>query len=424
MTGEPIPQASAATFLDDFAVLSGIGATGNGGVERQAGTAEDAAMRTWLTSWLHRRGFRVTVDAIGNLFGVLELHPGAPTVLVGSHLDSQPLGGRYDGAYGVLAGAHAAHRAAESLRGPGPVPRFNVGVVDWFNEEGSRFKPSMMGSGVFTGLLPLDRALATTDEAGVSVAAALDVLGGPGPGGLTEIAAYAEVHIEQGPGLEAAGVTIGAVDTTWCANKYEVVVRGAQSHTGSTPMAMRHDALLGAAHLVVALNDLTREFPVEHLHTSVGELHVQPNSPVVVAREVHLLMDLRAPSSATLDVAFPLLQKTIADIERRTAVSIDIVSSNTWRSAPFPPAGVQLVEQLATEHGLSSMRVPTLAGHDATNLKEQVPTVLFFVPSIGGISHSELESSTDNDLLAGLAVLTDLLVRLAHDGFPSPDETA
>ncbi len=405
-------------FLDDFAALSEIGATGNGGVDRQAGTADDGRMRAWLTSWLEARDFRVDEDEIGNLFGTLELVPGAPTVMVGSHLDSQPLGGKYDGAYGVLAGAHAVKTVVDRMRVAGMNPKFNIGVIDWFNEEGSRFKPSMMGSGVLTGLLPLEKALGTADSAGVTVAAALAGIGAGGTGTLGEIAAYAEIHIEQGPSLEAAGVTIGAVDTTWCAYKYEVIVEGAQSHTGSTPMAARHDALLGAAHLVVALNELIKAFPVEQLHTSVGEFYVEPNSPVVVPREVRLLMDMRATSSNILDKAFPMLQKRISEIEKIAAVSIRIVSSSIWQSGPFLPGGVELVERVAEEHGLTTMRVPTLAGHDATNMKERVPTLLFFVPSVGGISHSELELTTTDDLVAGLSVLEDVLAHLVEHGFP------
>ena len=409
-------------FLDDFASLSEIGATGNGGVDRQAGTADDGRMRAWLTDWLKAHGFSVDEDEIGNLFGTVELLSGAPTVMVGSHLDSQPLGGKYDGAYGVLAGAHAVNAVVERIRATGITPKFNIGVIDWFNEEGSRFKPSMMGSGVLTGLLPLEKALGTTDATGVTVATALADMGAGGTGRLGEIAAYAELHIEQGPSLEAAGIKIGAVDTTWCAYKYEVIVEGAQSHTGSTPMAARHDALLGAAHLVVALNELTKAFPVEQLHTSVGEFYVEPNSPVVVPREVRLLMDMRAASSGILDEAFPKLQRRIAEIEEIAAVSIRIVSSSIWQSGPFLPGGVELVERIAGEHGLTSLRVPTLAGHDATNMKERVPTLLFFVPSVGGISHSELEFTTDDDLVSGLSVLEDVLAHLVEHGFPEGGE--
>jgi len=406
-----------ADFLADFAVLSAIGATPGGGVERQAATAEDGQMRDWFSRWLRDRGFEVRTDPVGNLIGLCELAAGAPYILVGSHLDSQPLAGRFDGAYGVLAGAHAAYRVTEALRAAGTEPRFNLAVIDWFNEEGSRFKPSMMGSGVHTGVLPLAAALATRDPRGISVREALADIGYLGTGTLPEVAGYAEVHIEQGPGMEASGTTIGAVDRTWCANKYEVVVTGEQSHTGSTPMAMRRDALLSAARLVVAVNELTASVGDGELHTSVGELTVEPNSPVVVAREVRLLMDIRSSDSGLNARAFALLEQRIADIEAATRTSIDIVSRSVWASGPFPASGIKLVEEVADELALPRGRVATLAGHDATNMNAVVPTLLFFVPSAGGISHAEREFTRDEDLVAGLSVMTGVLGRLARDGF-------
>ncbi|HEY8295337.1 MAG TPA: M20/M25/M40 family metallo-hydrolase, partial [Micrococcaceae bacterium] len=224
-------------FLTDFYRLSEFGATEAGGVDRQAASAPDGAQRAWLASQLHSRGFSVRYDAIGNQFGMLELTPGVPYVLVGSHLDSQPLGGRYDGAYGVLAATHAAFRLAESWMRDGKVPQYNLAVVNWFNEEGCRFKPSMMGSSVFTGKLGLDDALDTVDAAGIRVRDALEAIGTRGDFAGPEAAFYAEIHIEQGRTLEKSGVTIGMVDSNWAANKYEFVVHGEQGHTGSTVMA-------------------------------------------------------------------------------------------------------------------------------------------------------------------------------------------
>jgi N-carbamoyl-L-amino-acid hydrolase len=417
LAAHPTEPAGGAEFLADFAVLSAIGATPGGGVERQAGSAEDGQMRDWFSRWLRDRGFDVRVDPVGNLIGLLELVAGAPYIAVGSHLDSQPRAGKYDGAYGVLAGAHAVYQVSEALRASGAEPRFNLAVVDWFNEEGSRFKPSLMGSGVHTAALPLDRALATRDPRGISVREALADIGYLGAGTMPEIAGYAEVHIEQGPGMEASGTRIGAVDRTWCANKYEVVVTGEQSHTGSTPMPMRRDALLGAAHLVVAVNELTGSFDEGQLHTSVGELTVEPNSPVVVAREVRLLMDIRSRTSDLNAEAFALLEGRIAEIEAATRTSIDIVSRSIWASGPFPASGIKLVEEVADALALPRGRVPTLAGHDATNMNAVVPTLLFFVPSVDGISHCEREFTRDEDLVAGLSVMTGVLDRLARHGF-------
>jgi beta-ureidopropionase / N-carbamoyl-L-amino-acid hydrolase len=406
-------QPNDRDFLDDFAALSAIGATPAGGVERQAATAEDGQTRAWFTDLLGAHGFAVERDAIGNIYGLHEFTPGAPYVLFGSHLDSQPLAGRFDGAYGVLAALHAASRVVAAHRSAGTVPLHNIAVVDWFNEEGSRFKPSMMGSAVVTGKLDLRHALDTTDPQGVTVAEALAAIAGTGDGDLPQLAAYGEIHIEQGPSMDESGVRIGAVAETWCAYKYEVVVLGEQGHTGSMRMADRRDALLGAAHLITAVNDLIEHFPAETLHTTVAELYVEPNSPVTIAREVRMLIDLRAETTELLESAYARLESRMRDIERATRTEIVIRSRSVWRSAPFDETGVRLVESIAEDLDLPAARVKTLAGHDATNVKDATPTVLVFVPSVGGISHNEREFTRDEDLVAGVAVFERVVAALA-----------
>ncbi|WP_308797872.1 M20 family metallo-hydrolase [Agromyces silvae] len=400
------------SFLDDFRTMSTFGATPGGGVERQAASAADGETRRWFGGWLAEQGFRVEVDAIGNIFGLLELVPGAPYVLVGSHLDSQPLAGRFDGAYGVLAGAHAARSVRDRAAAEGATPRFNVAVVDWFNEEGSRFKPSMMGSAVHIGRLPLETALATTDPRGVSVADALDAIGGRGEFTGLDVSAYAEIHVEQGRELEATGTTIGLVASTWTAQKLEVVVTGEQAHTGAAPMADRRDALFGAAKLIVAVRELIDGFEVEQLHTAVSEMYLDPNSPVALAREVRMLVDIRSPRQDLLETAVARLRTTIGSIAAEARVEIDIVDVVEWSSGPFLEAGVLLAGEEAARLGYSHRRSATVAGHDATNLKEVVPTVMLFVPSVDGISHNEREFTSDDDLLAGLDVLQSVLYRL------------
>lgn len=404
---------SHAAFLADFETMSGFGATAGGGVDRQAATADDAAVRGWFAGLLGAHGFAVRRDAIGNLYGLAEFTPGAPYVLFGSHLDSQPLAGKYDGAYGVLAAAHAASRVVAAHRAAGTAPKYNIAVVDWFNEEGCRFKPSMMGSGVVTGKLALEAALATVDPRGVTVGEALDAIGERGEFEPPRVVGYGEIHIEQGPSMDESGVTIGAVAETWCAYKYEVVVRGEQGHTGSMRMADRRDALLGAAHLITAVNDLIEGFPVEALHTTVSELYVEPNSPVTIAREVRMLVDLRAETTDILEEAFAALRARIEQIQERTRTTIEIVSSSIWRSGPFVEAGVRLVEDAAHALGHSVTRVKTLAGHDATNVKDVAPTVLVFVPSVGGVSHNEREFTSDDDLVAGLDVFERVVAAIA-----------
>ncbi|WP_407547708.1 M20 family metallo-hydrolase [Streptomyces sp. Pv4-95] len=406
--------AQDTAFLEDFTTLSAFGSTPGGGVERQAATAADGEQRAWLHQWLTDRGFEVHYDSVGNQFGLFTFTPGAPYVLSGSHLDSQPLGGRYDGAYGVLASAHAAYRAVQRRRASDDAPRYNVAVVNWFNEEGSRFKPSMMGSSVFTGKLSAGTALATTDPAGTTVESALREIGTIGDHAGPEVASYAEIHIEQGRGLEDAGTTIGLVESTWAARKYQVVVRGEQSHTGSTIMADRRDALFGASLLVVGVRELAEQSKDTPLHTSVSEMAVLPNSPVVVAREVRMHVDLRSPDEALLDAAAKKLAESLPGVEERASVSIELVQTHGWGVAQFPAAGVELAAEVAEELGLSHQRVMTIAGHDSVNMKDVAPAVMLFVPSVDGISHNEGEFTQDSEICAGTDQLAEVLHRLMN----------
>lgn len=409
---EPDPtkfSGADAAFLQDFATLCTFGATAGGGVERQAGSAADGEQRAWLTRILHNKGFAVSFDQVGNQFGLLEANPGAPYVLVGSHLDSQPTAGRYDGAYGVLAAAHAAFRLAAEWQADGTAPRYNLAVVNWFNEEGARFKPSMMGSSVYTGKMTPEDALATTDAAGVTVREALEATAGLGEGSGPEAAYAAEIHIEQGRSMERDGITIGVVDSNWAANKYQFEVHGEQGHTGSTVIADRRDALLGASMLVVAAREIADHFADGALHTSVGQLDVYPNSPVVVPSLVTLLLDLRSADEEILAAADRMLHNRIGQIERAARVEIRKTGSHCWPVTPYQPEGVALAEKTVANRGLAYARVKTLAGHDSTNLKDIVPTVMLFVPSVEGISHNEHEYTTDQDIISGLHVLTDVV---------------
>ena len=396
-------------FMADFQELSAHGATPGGGVDRQAGTMADHAARAWLTRWLDSHGFQVRFDAIGNQFGLLEFIPGAPWVLTGSHLDSQPLAGRFDGAYGVLAAAHATREAAQRVASGDLIPTCNVAVVNWFNEEGSRFTPSMMGSAVFTRKLDLDHALSTRDAFGVTVAEALDDAGMAFDFEPPPIAAYAEIHIQQGRSLEASGTTIGLVDRTWAASKYRVVVTGEQSHTGATAMVDRRDALYGAALIVVLARTLSEEAPEGALHASVSQFDLAPNSPVTIARRVELNLDLRSPLESVLHRANARLVEAVGEIERRARVSVEITLTHQWGLLSYHPEGVDLARSAAERLGLSHTEVMTAAGHDSTNLKDVVPTVMLFVPSVDGISHHEAEQTYDQDCIDGVALLTEVV---------------
>lgn len=418
MTG--IREHAGSEFLADFDTLSQFGRTAGGGVERQAGSEADAEQRSWFADWLRAHDFDVVADGIGNQFGLWEHTPGAAWILVGSHLDSQPLAGRFDGAYGVLAAAHAGVRVRKRFLEAMTLPPLNLAVTNWFNEEGSRFKPSMMGSGVFTRKLSLPHALSTADHSGTTVGEVLDAMGQRGEHSFAQVAGYAEIHIEQGRVLEQEQTTIGVVDATWAAHKLDIVVRGEQSHTGSTVMAERRDAVLGAAMLVVAVRDLSDKYSWAPLHTSVSEMHVLPNSPVVVAREVRMHVDLRSSDPDAVAAALAELDLAIASAEERARVTVERQGTHEWSVREYPATGVALAEDSADALGLSHRRIMTIAGHDSTNMNELYPTVMLFVPSVDGVSHNEGEYTRPEDACAGVDVLTEVVHRMVSGELARP----
>lgn len=213
--------------------------------------------------------------------------------------------------------------------------------------------------------------------------------------------------------MEEDGVTIGLVNATWAAHKFDFTITGEQAHSGSTLMADRKDALLGAARLVVAARELVDDFEPGALHTACGELYVYPNSPVVVASEVRLLLDLRSPSAQVIRDAHASLMRTIEKVQSEDRVKIEIVAEHSWDQNPYSEDGVELARGVAEKLGLPHDRVMTVAGHDSTNMKDAVPTVMLFVPSVKGISHNLEEFTHDSDLVAGVDHLTDVLRELA-----------
>ena len=396
-------------FLADFAAMSSFGATSGGGIDRQAASTGDIAVRAWFGEKVTEYGGRVVFDEIGNQFGIFEFTRDAPYVLVGSHLDSQPLAGRFDGSYGVLAGLHAVARNADALRSLPEPPTVNLAVVNWFNEEGSRFSPSMMGSAVYTGTLDIAEARTATDLRGVTVEDAQrkadwsPVVAGDD---VPKASAYLEIHVEQGKELEKAHVPIGLVTSTWGARKFQITVRGEQGHTGSTLMTDRQDALFGAALVITSVRHMTEELEPEVLQASVSTMEVLPNSPVTISREVRMNLDLRSPDAATLTRAQERIGDIVNAAEREAKVSVELELTHSWDLNPYPVAGVELARSVAEKIGFPYREVRTVAGHDSTNMKETLPTVMLFIPSVNGISHNEREYTSDEDMLAGLTMLT------------------
>lgn len=407
-------QATLTDFLSSWREVEQIGATEAGGVERQAATPQDKETRDWFRAFAAARGWETRVDGIGNLFALVELTPGAPYILSGSHLDSQPRGGRFDGAYGVIAALHAAERAQAHFAETGTTPRFNIAVVDWFNEEGGRFAPSIMGSSVYTGLKDREEMLAVTDLDGVTVREALSAIGYLGDDEPPTPAGYVEIHIEQGRILEREGIALGAVDSSWYTQKLDVEILGEQSHTGATLMEDRRDALYAASFVIIAFNEITKEYAPEALVSSVGQIVVEPNSPIVVNRRVHLVGDLRANDPQIVKDARDKLMARCQEIAEAHDLRIIATDFDIRPNLYFPEEGVELQEKVASDLGVEIRRIQTMAGHDSIAMNTMVPSVMMFIPSIDGVSHCEREFTSDEDLLVGLEALTGMLVRLAE----------
>ncbi|EPX86015.1 Zn-dependent hydrolase [Salipiger mucosus] len=392
--------------------VSEFGSTGDGGVDRPVLTDAHKAARDWFCGELRARGYEVLVDDIGNLFGRLELAgPGAPLVMVGSHLDSQPRGGRFDGAYGVVA----ALAAVESWRREAEAPACNYVIVDWMNEEGARFQPSLLGSSVYAGGLTRDFALARTDRDGLSVGAELERIGYMGSDPAPQPDLYLEIHIEGDSKMEAAGARIAPFIRHWGALKVRIEVTGEQNHTGPTPMEDRRDAVLGAAYIVAKVRELA-DTASDTLYTSVARLDVSPNSPNIVPGKAVLFCELRAPEPAMLEWSEAELRAALPGLAEKAAVEAEIVSVDRRPAGRFDARLVALAERAADDFGYPKMRIDTIGGHDAVAVNAVLPAIVVAVPSVGGVIHRNDEYTSPEDLVAGGDVLLDMIRRIDRAG--------
>ncbi|SFJ83954.1 allantoate amidohydrolase [Bradyrhizobium sp. cf659] len=402
------------TVLHDlFANFAAIGATDDGGVCRLAATALDKQARDLFLREIGNRGLVPRIDAVGNMFGVAILDPALDDVVItGSHLDSQPTGGRYDGAYGVLAGLLAVEAIRERcLANPGAARR-NLAVANWTNEEGARFQPSLTGSSVFAGSLSLPDAYACADGDGVTLGAALAAIGYRGVTPLEyRPVRYVELHVEQGDRLERVSGDIAAVSGAWMTRKISVVFEGDYSHTGPMPMPMRRDALRAAARAIEALYvEVARE--EAGAHASAARISVYPNSPNVVAGRARVWFEIRHEEEAVVVAISDRFLERIEREAREIGVGISIAADDR-RSAPLlDPAGVELILAVASDLGCKAMTVKTITGHDALAIQKRIPASLIFVPSQGGLSHNPREFTAPEALDKGYAVLVETLWRM------------
>jgi N-carbamoyl-L-amino-acid hydrolase len=393
--------------------LAQFGAIAGGGVDRPALSPAETEAKRHIIGWARARGYEVSTDEAANLF---VRRPGrnasAAPVLTGSHIDSQPRGGRFDGIYGVLAGLEVL----AALDDAGAATVRPIDVVAWTNEEGSRFDPACTGSMVFTGYKGLADLAAATDGAGVrlrdalaeSLAAFPDLdrrVRGP------SVAAYVEAHIEQGPVLEARGMDVGAVTGIQGSRRFVCEFEGETAHAGTAPLALRRDAVQAAVRALAALNAVMEDAS-DVLRYTVGRIQVEPNSPNSVARRTLFSIDLRHPDGAEL----ARRADAIARVSAAAAPPCGVKVTQTFRFDPctFDPAIVDLVDRSAGALGLARMRMPSGAFHDAGLLSGFCPTGMIFVPCLKGISHNEAEYASPDQLAAGARVLAAAVHELAN----------
>ncbi|WP_285411985.1 Zn-dependent hydrolase [Variovorax sp. efr-133-TYG-130] len=393
--------------------LAQFGATEKGGVCRIALTDLDRQGRDLFVRWVREAGCEVRVDAIGNIFARRAGRNNAlPPVTTGSHIDTQPTGGKFDGNYGVLAGLEVI-RCLNDAEVETEAP---LEIAVWTNEEGSRFVPVMMGSGVFAGAFTLEHALAQCDNDGVSVSDALAAIGyaGSTPASATAspMGAYFEAHIEQGPVLEANERVIGVVEGALGQRWYDVVVQGMEAHAGPTPMALRKDALLAAAELVIEVNRIALAH-APHGRGTVGWIDNYPNSRNVIPGRVKLSVDLRAADDVVLSAMDAELKEAVQRIATKGKVEMSVEQVVYFQPQPFTPKLVSAVREAAQAQGMTWMNVISGAGHDAVYLARVCPAAMIFVPCLDGISHNEIEDAQPDHLEAGCNVLLQAMLQSA-----------
>ncbi len=392
--------------------MARIGGTAGGGVHRLTLTDDDRRARDLFVKWLREINLEITVDEMGNIFGRREGRTShLPPVLCGSHLDTQPNGGRFDGILGVMGALEVMRTLVEN----GVQTERPLVIVDWTNEEGTRFSPAMLGSGVWAGKFDRDWAYGRTDIAGKKFGEELEKIGyrGKTPARKWPVQAYYEFHIEQGPVLDKLGKTIGLpqgiVGILW----HDIFVEGKANQAGPTPMEGRNDALCAAAEMILKVNELPEKMGGKMVAT-VGEIHNLPNSRNIIPDRVRFTMDMRAWDYDLMDRALQEIKKVFqACAENRGCL---VRTEEVWRLRPtvFDSALVKTVEEVAKHLGHSSHPMVSGAGHDAAYVAQVFPTAMIFVPSIGGRSHVEVENTRWEDCEAGANVLLQCILHSAN----------
>lgn len=404
-------QIDSARLWGTIHETARFGATAKGGVRRLTLSREDKEVRDWFRKACEEAGLEVHVDALGSIFGLRKGRDmSKPAVGFGSHLDTQPTGGKFDGILGTLG----ALEVMRTLNNAGIETEAPLCIVNWTNEEGSRFAPAMMASAAYVGDFTTDDILSRKDAEGVTVKQALDGIGyrGDKPVGFQKLGCFVELHIEQGPILEAENKSIGIVDSGQGVLWYDGKITGFESHAGSTPMGLRRDALATLSEIVLAVESIANKHGPNAVGT-VGEAVIAKPSRNVIPGEVAFTVDCRSADGAIMEALDKDLCAAVAGIaaRRHVEVALDLV----WRKPPthFDQKVIAAVENAARNLGYSHRRITSGAGHDACNLNTVIPAAMVFVPCKEGISHNELEDATQADCAAGTNVLLHTVLALA-----------
>lgn len=403
-------RVNGRRLMDRLEALRLCGDTGDGGSRRMALTDTDKKGRDLFVSWLQQIGLEVHIDKIGNIVGVLKGETDEPCILMGSHIDTVGTGGKFDGALGTLG----ALEVIETVKESGVRPKRSLAVIAFTNEEGARFQPDILGSCVWTGDMSLDETYPIVDTEGKSVGDELKRIGyvGDAEPGFLPTKAYLELHIEQGPVLDAEGGGVGAVTGVQAIWWSELTLTGEANHAGTTPMKYRRNPALAAARIITYLDQLTRE--IDGTVANTGRITTEPGNVNVVPARMTMTVDLRNPDDKKLD-----------EVERRFAAFLDRIRAEgqigieqrelaKFPAQPFDPELIQAVEDAAKAHGHKVRRMHSGAGHDAQMMATKVPTAMIFVPSVKGISHNPKEFTSDADCTAGADVLLTAALKLAN----------
>lgn len=406
-------RVNSQRLWDSIMEMAKIGATANGGSHRLTLSDEDKQGRDLFAEWCTAAGCSITVDRLGNMFA---RRPGKdnsrPPVAMGSHLDTQPYGGKFDGVFGVLAGLEVIRTLNDhQIETDTPLE-----IVNWTNEEGARFAPSMLASGVFAGHFDLEFALSRIATDGAEFAAELERIGYAGDivCGNHPFTAFIECHIEQGPILEQHGKSVGVVTHAQGFRWYDISLSGQAAHTGSTPMIGRRNALLGAARIIQTVDDIAQQHAPDARGTVGSQFQVTPGSRNIIPGKVDFTVDFRHPIAATITAMDSALREVSQQVADDIGLDLSLEQISYTPPMPFDEKCVAAVQKACELTGVSHQQILSGAGHDACYIANVSPTSMIFVPCKDGISHNEAESSKQEDLEAGCNVLLHAVLELAQ----------